>query len=72
MFSIWDKQCGCYLHSGRNSATREEAINAGIEYLTVDWDDEDIKKAEANKEATLEMVELVIEEHQEPIEEAYV
>jgi hypothetical protein len=80
MFSIWDKQCGCYLHSGRNLKSINKCIQEGVDYLISDWsdDDEDDKKAIKEiknmsfkeKEDFLKTFELEIEEHKEKIEDA--
>ena len=36
MYSIFDKQTSCHLHSGRNSATKKDAIDGAIEFLYAD------------------------------------
>lgn len=63
-FSIYDIQTQSYLYSGRNSKTKHEAIEAGIEYLTGDWNDEDINNLPENEyEEILIGYEFQIHEH---------
>lgn len=69
-YSIFDLQTQNYLHSGRNSKTREEVIKAGIDYLTSDWDEEDIKNLpEREYEEILNGFEFQIDEHKEELPE---
>ena len=37
-YSVWDPQCGCHLHSGRNSGTKLEALEQALSWLC----DEDV------------------------------
>ena len=68
-YSVYDRQCGTYLYSGRNSTTRQQAIDEAFEYLTCDWEKEDIKEVSDNKEQVLNISELTIEEHTEKLTE---
>lgn len=70
-YSIWDSQCGTFLHTGRNSRSKKSAIEAGFEYLTNDWNNEDIKEAKTDKEGTLKTCDLIIEKHTKKLPEGY-
>lgn len=73
LYSVYDEQTGQYLNTGRNSATRDEAINDAFEYYIgagelSSEDMETVKKYDLKaKESLLVGVELVIEEHEEPV-----
>lgn len=66
-YSVWDKQCGDYLYSGRNSKSRQDVLDAAFEYLTIDWDDNEVFEAQLDKEGTLNTAELEIEKHKTKI-----
>ena len=68
-YSIWDRQCGCVLYSGRNSQNKIEAINSGIDYLTSDWDDAFENVPIEEYQELLNGFGLEIFEHEEKIEE---
>jgi len=68
LYSVYDVQCGRYLYTGRNSTTKQEAIDDAYEYLTSDWDTDDVNATKHDKEGTLNMFELFVEEYHELFE----
>ena len=64
MFSAWDRQVGSYLHTGRNSPSREKCTTAVLEMLEVDvekgWRKLPVKER-------LEHFQIEIHEHKELI-----
>lgn len=73
MFSVLDKEVNEYLHSGRNSKTKEECIDDALEFFLygdtgTEWDmDEVVKKI--GKEKFLMWHHFVIVEHDARIED---
>ena len=69
MYSIYDEQTEGYLYSGRNSKTEEDCVDAGLEFLISDWDEEEILEVKAlsfeERKATLKQFELTPREHDE-------
>lgn len=69
-YSIFDLDTLNYLYSGRNSISKEEAIQAGIEYLTNDWDDKEVENIPKEEyEELLYGYNFQIHEHEEKIGE---
>ena len=64
MFSAWDKQVSRYLHSGRNSPTREKCTTAVLEMLEVDVE-KGWRKLPVNER--LEHFQVEIHEHEKEI-----
>lgn len=75
MYSIFDKQTGCYLHSGRNSKTKKEAIDGAIEFLYADGGvcaPSAIRRlGYVKKEGLINSHDLIVDEHKEEIDEDY-
>jgi len=69
LYSVWDLQTNDYLHSGRNSITREKAIDEALSFLLGSDDfDEDMEKQittadSIRKEEFLNMYELQVHGH---------
>ena len=72
-YSLWDRQCNQYLHSGRDSRTKGECAAGGMSFLAGDWEprelDELNKMSLKEKISLLDSFDLVIEEHPEPIDD---
>lgn len=69
-YSIYDNQVGRYLFSGRNSKTKAEAIEAGYDFLSSDFDEEDrVSLPKEEYEEILIGVGLEVEEHEDEIDE---
>lgn len=71
-FSVFDNQNNCFLHSGRNSETKEEAIEGAWSFWTEgqsDCSEEEIKNLAENKEDWLSTIGLEIRGHDEKINE---
>lgn len=75
-YSLFDRQCGGYLHSGRNSKSEEECVDDGIKYMfstPQEEGDPTIKEALAwsykKKLGFLDGAELTLECHEEEIED---
>jgi hypothetical protein len=70
---LYDLQVGGYLHSGRNSLSKEELKEAFISYISVDFNDEDDEThyRKLSIEELTEMWEFEIHKTDEPIEESY-
>lgn len=73
-YSILEKDSsGSYLHTGRNSKTKEECINDGIDFLYSDESDEDHELARLSSTETKENILLgagyIIDQHEEPLSE---
>lgn len=68
MFSLYCLQNREYMHSGRNSATKEEVKEGLLSFLSGDHTDEDLATlAKATPDELAEMYQFEIEEHSEPI-----
>lgn len=68
-YSAWDLQTREYIHSGRNSRTRQECVVALAEYLNSDREgDEDDPFCEETEEAVC-VHEFEIHGHEDRIEE---
>ena len=73
MFSVWDKQTGKYLYSGRNSKTKEQALEEAFSF----WEggnheltEKELELLKQDKEGWLSSVGLVIHKHKERIEDS--
>lgn len=68
-FCIWDGDARYYIESGKNSKTKEECIEAGLSYLYMANEFDEIKKEEVDKlpleekEALLAAHGFIIENH---------
>lgn len=75
MYSIFDKQTGCYLHSGRNSKTKQEAINGAIEFLFSQGETNVFsairRLSYKKKESLINGDDLIVDEHEKEIDEDY-
>ena len=73
MFSIYDRQTGGHLHSGRNSKTKKDAINGAIEFLYADGAacaPSQIRRLSlVKKEDLIKSHDLLVDEHESEIEE---
>lgn len=73
MWSIQDKQLDKILHSGRNSETKEEALEGAFDFWAggtwADLEDEEIEELREDKEDWLGFVGLEPFKHDEPIYE---
>ena len=70
MFSVWDVETKNYLYSGRNSKTKEEAIESAWEYFVGGQDEfseEELKQIAKDKEGFLRSIGLIIDEHEEVV-----
>lgn len=72
MFSVLDKEVNEYLHSGRNSKTKEECIDDALEFFLygdtgTEWDMDEVVKI--GKEKFLMWHHFVIVEHDARIED---
>lgn len=72
MFSVFDKESGVYMHTGRNSATREECVRDVVEFTCQDMSedsDADILMTSSidDQEGYLLQMGYVVEEHDELI-----
>jgi hypothetical protein len=69
MYSLFDNQTKDYMHTGRNSETREDLKESMVSFLNMDLDSDD-EECDYSKE-TIESLALIIdctiEEHSEPI-----
>ena len=64
MFSAYDLQTNDYFHTGRNSNTKEECQEGIINFLLEGEDDALLESAEKE---ILDLFEVEIHEHSEPI-----
>lgn len=75
MYSIWDTEVKRNLATGRNVETEYECVQAGVEYLTEDWDiEEDREKMRSGmtlkeKKEALLGYNFMVYEHTQPVEE---
>jgi hypothetical protein len=68
MFSAYDLQKASIVHTGRNSATRQECLEDVAEYLTEGWDKADTNVFYSDLETNIRCMEIEIFEHEEIIE----
>ena len=66
MFSVYDIQCARYMSTGLNSKTREEAIEAMKDYLSIDHSEKELEHVD---EEYLGWLEFEIVEHEEELED---
>lgn len=75
MFSIWDTEVNRNLATGRNCETEYECVQAGVEYLSEDWEIAEDQKhiceemSLKEKKDALAGYNLVVYEHSQPVEE---
>lgn len=74
-FSVFDTDTKDYLHSGRNSKTKKEAINDGVEFILGGGDimnPSQIRRMSLKrKEVFLRAERLIVEEHDEKIPDEF-
>ena len=66
-FSIYDRQTDKMMFTGRNSNTKEDAVNTGFLYLTKGWGRREITSAALDKERTLDRHEFSVVLHFNPL-----
>lgn len=69
-YSAWDYQCGRFLETGINSKTKEECVNAVLEYLMSDSEEDKIDFSNWSLEEKINFIycaEIDIEELEDEI-----